>query len=175
MAGLSLAVGVALAEALHARGFERVRLKWPNDLWVDGRKLGGILVQLRGNGAQTSAVIGIGVNVRMPAEAAEAIDQPWCDLSQLSPAPVSRNEVLSALLAGLLPALADFEEQGLGAFSARWQVFDALAGQPVLLSDGDRQHAGTCLGIAGDGALRLLDDRGVERLFHGGETRLRPA
>ena len=72
MVGLSLVIGVAVAEALHGLGFASVRLKWPNDLCVDGRKLGGILVQLGKHAAGSQAVVGIGLNVRMPADAAHS-------------------------------------------------------------------------------------------------------
>lgn len=175
MAGLSLVVGVALAEALHAMGFSGVRLKWPNDLWVDGRKLGGILVQLRNHSPGSGAIIGIGLNVRMPDDAAGRIDQPWCDLSQLGAGEVSRNEVATHLLAALLPALQQFDEAGLSPFLSRWQALDALDGRPVRVTDGMHQFEGLCLGIDGDGALRVRGPGLEERSFHGGEVSLRPA
>lgn len=175
MTGLSLAIGVALVEALHAEGFPQVRLKWPNDLWVDERKLGGILVQLRGQGPGCEAVIGIGLNLRMPAQAAAGIDQAWCDLSQLGGPDVSRNAAASAVLGGLLPALAEFDAQGLAPFLPRWQALDALRGRRVRVLDGARQHEGLCLGIDAQGALRLQADGDAERAFHGGEVSLRPA
>jgi BirA family biotin operon repressor/biotin-[acetyl-CoA-carboxylase] ligase len=176
LAGLSLAVGVALAEGLRSLGFGQVRLKWPNDLWIDARKLGGILVQLRPEvGGGTGAVIGIGLNVRMPIEAGQAIDQPWCDLSEFSATPVSRNAVVAAMLAALLPALDEFEAQGLAHFLWRWQGLDALRGQHVQVQDGDRLISGLCQGVSGEGALRLECDDGSEVLVHGGEASLRPA
>lgn len=175
MSGLSLAVGIAAAEALHAMGFAGVRLKWPNDLWVDARKLGGILVQLRNGSPGCSAIIGIGLNVHMPNEAAGRIDQAWCDLSQSGDAVVSRNEVAARLLGGLLPALARFDEDGLVPFLSRWPALDALHGKPVRVTDGAHQFEGTCLGIDAAGALRLRDGSGSERSFHGGEASLRPA
>lgn len=174
MAGLSLAVGVALVEALHAAGYPQVRLKWPNDLWVDGRKLGGILVQLRSQAGASEAVIGFGLNLRMPAAAAAGIDQPWCDLSQLDGPGLTRDEAAALVLSRLLPALAEFEAQGLAPFLPRWQALDALRGRRVRVLDGERQHEGLCLGIDDTGALRVQDDSG-ERRFHGGEASLRPA
>jgi BirA family biotin operon repressor/biotin-[acetyl-CoA-carboxylase] ligase len=174
MSGLSLAVGVALVEALHAAGYPQVRLKWPNDLWVDGRKLAGILIQLRAQADACEAVIGLGLNLRMPAEAAAAIDQPWCDLSQLDGSGLSRNEAAARVLTRLLPALAEFEAQGLAPFLPRWQAFDALRDRPVRVFDGGRRHEGLCLGIDDTGALRVQDATG-ERRFHGGEASLRPA
>jgi BirA family biotin operon repressor/biotin-[acetyl-CoA-carboxylase] ligase len=170
LSGLSLVAGIAIAEAL---ALESVRLKWPNDLLAQGRKLGGILVTLRGAwGGESEAVIGIGLNLQLPDDA--AIDQPWTDLSRLGAAPVSRNELLGRLLAALLPALATFEAEGLAPFQARWQRLDALAGQPVQVLDGPRVHAGESAGISASGALRLRDASGV-REFASGEVRLRPA
>lgn len=175
MSGLSLVVGIAAAEALLAMGFAGVRLKWPNDLWVDARKLGGILVQLRNDPPGCNAIIGMGLNVRMPDEAARQIDQAWCDLSQLGHGVVSRNEVAARLLGVLLPALQRFDEAGLAPFLSRWQALDALRGKPVRVTDGAQRFEGTCLGIDDDGALRLSTDAGNERKFHGGEVSLRPA
>ena len=174
MAGLSLAVGVALAEALHSLGFAQVRLKWPNDLLAQGRKLGGVLVNLRADGEACGAVIGFGINVRMPADAGAAIDQPWCDLASLGETP-TRNGGVSALLAHLLPALDAFDADGLAPLLARWQPLDALVGQTVQLTEGDSHHVGLCLGIAGDGALRLRDAAGQVHDFYSGDASVRPA
>ena len=175
MPGLSLVVGVATVEALHAMGYADVRLKWPNDLWVDARKLGGILVQLRNEAPGCSAVIGMGLNVHMPDEAARRIDQAWCDLSQLGDGVVSRNDVAAHVLGALLPALQRFDDEGLSPFLSRWQALDTLHGRPVRVTDGVQQFEGVSLGIDGDGALRLRGEDGRERSFHGGEVSLRPA
>ena len=174
MAGLSLAVGVALAEGLHALGYPQVRLKWPNDLLVEGRKLGGILVNLRAEGEACTAVIGFGINVRIPAEDAAAIDQPWCDLASLGDPP-SRNVLLAAVLAQLLPVLDAFDAEGLAPMLARWQPLDALVGQTVQLTEGDTRHVGLCLGIADDGALRLRCADGSVHDHYGGEASVRVA
>lgn len=173
--GLSLAVGVAAAEALHALGYAGVRLKWPNDLMADGRKLGGILVEIGGEaGGPMRAVVGLGLNVAMPASAAREIDQPWCDLASLSDAPPSRQAVCVALLDALLPMLARFEREGLSAFLDGWARHDMLAGQRVRLHLGDRVVEGVALGVAADGALRLREADG-ERRHHAGEASLRAA
>jgi BirA family biotin operon repressor/biotin-[acetyl-CoA-carboxylase] ligase len=170
LSGLSLVAGIALAEAL---GLDAVRLKWPNDLVAQGRKLGGILVNLRNAGdGDCEAVIGVGLNLRLPADA--AIDQPWIDLAALGAAPESRNLLVARLLSALLPALELFEAEGLAPFHARWQRLDALSGQPVQVLDGPRVHAGESAGISASGALRLRDGAGV-REFASGEVSLRPA
>ena len=170
LSGLSLVAGIAVAEAL---ALDAVRLKWPNDLVAGGRKLGGILVNVRSTGAGgCEAVLGIGLNLHLPADT--DIDQPWTDLARLGAEPASRNELLARLLGALLPALAQFEAAGLAPFQARWQRLDALAGQPVQVLDGGRMHAGESAGIGPDGALRLRDAVGM-REFASGEVSLRPA
>lgn len=175
MSGLSLAVGVAVAETLRNLGFPQVAVKWPNDLIVDGKKLGGILIQLRGAAlGACEAVIGMGINVRMPANFSATIEQPWCDLLQLSRGEtISRNALAAALLNHLLPALAMFEHQGLLPFLPRWHALDALFGQQVRVLDGNRTFEGQMLGITERGALRLLQRDG-EQHYHGGEVSVRP-
>jgi BirA family biotin operon repressor/biotin-[acetyl-CoA-carboxylase] ligase len=175
LSGLSLAVGVAVADALRTHGASQVGVKWPNDLVVEGRKLGGVLIQLRGEAQGPSeAVVGIGLNVRMPANAASGIDQAWCDLSQLLPGrPLSRTALAASVLDRLLPALAQFEADGLAPFLPRWRELDALAGRGVRVLDGGQTHDGTALGVDAGGALRVRIG-GAERQFHSGEASLRP-
>lgn len=179
LGGLGLVAGVAATEALHALGYDRVRLKWPNDLVVVApvtgglRKLGGLLVEGGGEHAgPVRAVVGLGLNVRMPATVAAAIDQPWCDLAALGPAAPSRNVLAAALVAGLVPALAQFDREGLAPFLSRYAALDALAGRPVEVRAGSTVQAGIALGLAPDGALRVEVD-GVERHVHAGEASLR--
>ena len=122
----------------------------------------------------TEAVIGIGINVRMPQSQVLQIDQAWCDLSQLGGADVSRNALAAALLDQLLPALDHFEHEGLSAFLPRWHKLDSLAGKPVRILDGSRVYEGISLGITDSGALRLRQGE-QERTFQSGEVSLRPA
>lgn len=175
LAGLSLAVGVAAAEALRASGFAEVGLKWPNDLLVGDRKLGGLLIEGGGElGGPARAVIGLGVNVHMPEAFAATIGQPWVDLDTLAGAPVSRNDVVAALLAHLLPALAQFEAQGLAPFLPRYAALDLLAGRRVRVEEAGRLFEGVACGLGVDGALCVRGEDG-ERQFHAGEVSVRPA
>jgi BirA family biotin operon repressor/biotin-[acetyl-CoA-carboxylase] ligase len=184
LGGLSLVAGVAVAEALQGLGFSEVRLKWPNDVVIAGpeglRKLGGVLIEGSGEHAGPArAVIGLGVNVRMPEAAARGIDQPWCDLAALSRESSSslpeRNAIAAGVLARLLPALDVFELEGLAPFLPRYAAVDALAGQPVTLHTAAGTQAGTALGVAEDGALRLRLDDGREQRVHAGEVSVRRA
>ena len=177
--GLSLVVGVATAEALQALGIAHVRLKWPNDLVIaEGaglRKLGGLLVEGGGeNAGPARAVIGLGLNVRMPPAEATGIDQPWTDLATLAGALPPRNDIVAGLLAHWLPALAQFDAEGLAPFLERYPRFDALAGRDVVLQPGVGARPARALGLAPDGALRVEVD-GREQRLHAGEVSVRAA
>ena len=178
LGGLSLVAGVAACEALRGLGFSEVGLKWPNDLVVVDdkglRKLGGLLVEGGGEVAGAArAVIGIGLNVRMPPQAGNVIDQPWAELDGLSPQAPSRNAVVAALLVRLLPALDEFDAHGLAPFLPRYAALDALAGRTVTVHAATANWPATALGIANDGALRVRDAAGAEHLVHAGDVSVR--
>lgn len=172
--GLSQAVALACHDALVAAGASGLSLKWPNDLLWQGRKLGGILIELSGQpGEPTDVVIGIGINVQMRPELAVAIDQPWCTLAQILGQPVDRNLLAQRLISALRAELARFAQHGLGPRLADWQRLDAFAGQQVELLLGDAQRiSGELLGIDEQGALLLQTANGLQRLL-GGEVSLR--
>ena len=173
LAGLSIAVGVATAEALHGLGFAEVGLKWPNDLIVTDRKLGGILIEFGGEDAGVvCAVIGIGINVRMPESAAATIDQPWIDLQQLDVQTPSRNALATALIAAQVRALDQFVKEGLAPFLARWRALDALRDRTVEVIAGEHRDPGIALGIADSGALRVRHADG-ERDYNSAEISVR--
>lgn len=173
LGGLSLVAGVAVAEALQQANVADIGLKWPNDVLLDGRKLGGLLVEGGGEHAGPArAVIGIGLNVRMPSHMAERITQPWADLTGLAQ-PISRNALAALLLSHLLPALEAFDKHGLSPFLPRFAAFDALQGQHIDVLHDDGQRTGAlALGVAEDGALRVqMGDE--ERLMYAGEVSIR--
>lgn len=178
LAGLSLVAGIACAEALQAMGYAQVGMKWPNDLVVDDggrlRKLGGVLVEGAGETAGAArAVIGIGLNVRMPATAATLIDQPWIDLAALDAHTPARNLVVARLLEHLLPALDAFDAGGLAAFLPRHSALDVLAGRALRVHEEHAVWDATALGIAEDGALRVRAVDGHERRVHAGDVSVR--
>lgn len=173
MSGLSLAAGVVVADALSEAGLTDVELKWPNDILHRGAKLGGILVETAGGGCgPASAVVGIGINCRMPDDSAGAIDQAWTDLERAIGEAVDRNALFASLLNHLLPLLASFESNGFAAWRSRWLERNAHRGQPVTLASGDKTVSGLVHGIDEDGAL-LLDVGGTLQAFNGGEISLR--
>ena len=178
LGGLSLVAGIAAVEAIRTLGVDAVRLKWPNDLVVAGpgglRKLGGILVEGGGEHAgPVRAVLGIGINVRMPDAQAGLVDQPWSDLAHCcGGAPPARDMLAAAVLATWLPALDLFDREGLAPFHPRFARIDALQGAAVDIRLGNGDVQGIAMGIGDDGALRV-DIEGVLRAFHAGEVSVR--
>ncbi|MEM8500984.1 MAG: biotin--[acetyl-CoA-carboxylase] ligase [Pseudomonadota bacterium] len=171
--GLSLAVGVVVAELLDSMGLSNVALKWPNDVLCEQRKLGGILLemQMRKDG-RPSVVMGIGLNVAVPQLESKEIDQPWTDVySQLEDCP-SRNQIIAELALGLCKMLQLFERDGFAAFKARWDQFDYLSGQSVDLYMKDGTIPGNALGVADDGALLVFFDEQTHFIY-GGEVSVR--
>lgn len=174
--GLSLAVGVAVARALARLGLPPLQLKWPNDLLFGGAKLGGVLLEMAGDASgRCQVVIGVGINVSMPAAAAHAIDQAWTDLATVcgGQAP-SRNAVVANLLNELLPLAASFARTGFAPWREAWMALDAFADAPVVLHSGEQRQAGVARGVDERGALQLETTLGV-RCIYGGEISLRPA
>ncbi|MBS4721761.1 bifunctional biotin--[acetyl-CoA-carboxylase] ligase/biotin operon repressor BirA [Aeromonas caviae] len=171
--GLSLAVGVAVVEALESLGYPGVELKWPNDLYYQGRKLAGILVEMSGSaGASCHLVIGVGLNLAMPSREGEKIDQAWSELRHIQPELVDRNELAACVLLHLQQAMQTFEQTGLASFVESWNQLDHFAGQPVKLLMGEQVIRGIARGIDERGALRLETEEGL-KLYLGGELSLR--
>lgn len=178
--GLSLAVGVALAEALHPR----VRIKWPNDLWLlgidgagaPGHKLGGVLIETlplaSGEGRETGrfTVIGVGLNLAAPT-ARPGLSGPVAGWREMDPMATAAT-LLQAVAPPLLEAVLDFERDGFAAFAARFAARDALKGQRVRAS-GSPALEGMACGVDAGGSLRLATGQGVVSVSSG-EVSIRP-
>jgi len=170
--GLSLAVGLALQQALVQMGLPDIGLKWPNDLLVNNAKLGGILTELSGDAAgECQVAIGIGLNVRLPDEMVERLDQPCTDLARLGYAG-SRTELLAVVVSELIEMLEQFEASGFAPLRSAWEEVNAFRGREIVLSTGPRKYEGVCLGVTDQGGLRLQTASGQE-VFHGGEMSVR--
>ncbi len=169
LSGLSLAVGVALAEALEGLDYPEVRLKWPNDLIHAHRKLGGVLLEVAGDAlGPTTVVIGVGINLRLPPEAREDITQAVVDLSEIRPGPADRNLLLAALLDRLELACETFARQGFAPFASPWQALHAYQGRAVrLVEPGGQTSEGVVEGVDATGALMLVAPEGRRRLLAG--------
>jgi BirA family transcriptional regulator, biotin operon repressor / biotin---[acetyl-CoA-carboxylase] ligase len=174
LAGLSLAVGLALARTLRAAGAAGVALKWPNDVVLPSGKLAGILIEMQGDVlGPSAAVIGIGVNVCADSRVADQVDQPMTDLESVSGKSVDRNVLLARMLAELSGVLGSFAQSGFAPLRAEWQQLHVHQNRRVclLLPDGE-SLAGIARGVADDGVLLLETAAGVQG-FHSGELSLR--
>jgi BirA family transcriptional regulator, biotin operon repressor / biotin---[acetyl-CoA-carboxylase] ligase len=161
--GLSLAVGVAIARALRRHGVQ-AELKWPNDLLWRNCKLGGVLIEVHGQGASAcAAVIGIGINVRLRAFEREQIDQAATDLNQAGGAALSRSDWLAAILMELSRLFSRFEREGFAPMRGEWDRYHAHAGRAVELAlpNGGHLH-GIATGVDDNGHLLLATDAGMQ-------------
>jgi len=173
--GLSLAAAVAVLRALQDCDIADLGVKWPNDIFYQGRKIAGILLDLSGESSGPFfVVLGIGINLKMPESAAREIDQPWADLSQCG-VKVDRNHLAGTILEALVQAIDSFGEKGLEAFIHEWNEFDLLAGRAVELHyDKQPMITGIARGIDANGSI-LIEKNGVTSRFNAGEVSVRVA
>ncbi|WP_016680574.1 biotin--[acetyl-CoA-carboxylase] ligase, partial [Yersinia pestis] len=140
--GLSLVVGIVMAEVLQNLGAEKVRVKWPNDLYLNDKKLAGILVELTGKtGDAAQLVIGAGINLTMRGSETNAINQDWINLQDAG-VTIDRNKLTAEILSELRLAVVKFENEGLSAFLSRWQKMDNYLNRPVKLIIGNQEIFG---------------------------------
>lgn len=173
LSGLSLVVGVAVARALASLGAPGVRLKWPNDILHDDGKLGGILVEVQGSAEVARTVVGIGLNLVLPATVTDPLRAGEFALAPVAlgaivdPLP-ERHLLFARLLEELAAAFDRFADGGFAALRAEWEALDAWRGRPVqLLRDGRCVLEGLARGADDDGALLVSTPRGVERCLSG--------
>jgi BirA family biotin operon repressor/biotin-[acetyl-CoA-carboxylase] ligase len=179
--GLSLAVGVALAEALDPltdQRLPRVLLKWPNDLWLrdasapyGARKLGGVLVETVPVGARRMCIVGVGLNI-LPREL-EGLSAGYACVAELQ-APASAPQTLINVAVPLARALRKFESGGFGSFADPFALRDALAGRRIATTHSDCP-SGIAEGVDGRGALKVLCADGRRVLVSSGDVSVRPS
>lgn len=180
LSGLSLATGVALMRTLRTLGVSGAQLKWPNDILGAGGKVAGILIEAQGDMlGPTAVVIGIGVNLTLPQQVLQCIDQPVSDLAQLSKVVPKRNLLLATLLRELSVVFHEFSAGSFAGLRDEWEKDHFYQNRPVQLLMPDEQIIkGIVRGVNNDGAL-LVEVASVEngqvelRTFHAGEISLR--
>lgn len=171
---LSLSMGVAVKRALTQVGVEDLSLKWPNDIYVNQKKLAGILLEMLGDPAgQCTVIIGIGINVAMPEQSGQAIDQQWTDVNSCSSKPISRNQLAALIIENCFNILTDYELQGFAAYKDEWQACDAFKDKQGTVSSANQSTTGTVLGVDDTGALKMQLNSGDVVSFIGGELSLR--
>lgn len=170
--GLSLALGVAVANCLSRQGVKNIGLKWPNDIWVGGEKLAGILVELKGEAEfGWKVVAGLGINVLMTEEEGRGVSQPWTSLEKVaSELSLGRSMWAATLIESLIETIERYRVAGLGCLLADWSKFDILQGKEVVLSSGGLN--GLCHGVDRRGRL-LVDIDGEMNAVNAGEVSVR--
>jgi len=173
LTALPLATGVATAEALAELNLPDLRLKWPNDLWCGSAKLGGILVEQRGeSGGTCRVVIGLGLNVAMRSATTAHIGQPWTTLAEALGAAPSRNALAARILAHWLGMLERFTLEAFAPFEPRWRALDLLRNRAVTLQLPEGELSGIARGVDESGAL-LVDAGETRRRILSGDVSLR--
>ncbi|WP_062187537.1 biotin--[acetyl-CoA-carboxylase] ligase [Ferrovum myxofaciens] len=175
LSGLPLAVSLGMVEALHSLGMTSVGVKWPNDLWREGRKVAGVLVETtRLSSGQVGAVIGIGLNVALPSSLQDTCVLSLNDLRDEADQAPARATVLGRLLNTLIPLLESFAQSGFAPFAETWMTHCVHRNQQVtLLHPNHTRSQGECVGLSSLGGLILRDPAGEPHTYHGGELSLR--
>jgi BirA family biotin operon repressor/biotin-[acetyl-CoA-carboxylase] ligase len=172
LAALTLAIGVAAARALEDSGIEDVKLKWPNDIVSGDGKLGGILVETHHGSQRTaSVVVGIGINLDLPAEILDSVDSTWAnaptDLRSVLGQSVARESLTAAMIGHIADAFSTFERQGFDAFAESWSERDWLRGRNITVQRHGRLVKGKAFGIDTDGALIVQGVATATRVISG--------
>lgn len=177
LGGLSCVVGIATVDALTEAGVSDLKLKWPNDLWVNGKKLAGILVELASKGPNTLVVIGIGINMALTRQERSLIDQPVTDLNS-SGVKGGRSDLLMKIMQKLIGYLEHFEKTNFADFISAFNALHVLHQQPVVVhpvvEHGNTEILGRVVGVGVSGQL-IVDTKVGPMEFLGGEVSLRPA
>jgi BirA family transcriptional regulator, biotin operon repressor / biotin---[acetyl-CoA-carboxylase] ligase len=165
--GLSLVVAIAIVRLLKQQYNVQAQVKWPNDIYIDSKKVAGILVELAGQAhAACDVIIGIGLNIHLPAQALTNIDQDYTDLTTAADTPIDRNRLVAKLQYQLIAMLTEFSQSGFSGFVEEFNQNNYYRQQRVKLS-GNTELSGICLGVDQQGALLLETATGVQTFFAG--------
>lgn len=171
---LSVAIGATIVSFLRGIGV-RADLKWPNDVLVSGAKLAGILIENRVSQQEVYTVIGLGLNVKMPDQAKNEIDQQWTDLMSLFSNGESLpdvNVLVASLIEAIITACERYEVDGIAAFLENWTQFDLLTGRTVEISMAQKVFTARVVGLAEDCGL-IIDVNGELETVYAGDVKLK--
>ncbi len=173
LGGLSLAVAVTLVDELQELGVLPLHIKWPNDLYHSGGKLGGILIEMsaEANGP-SDLVIGVGINVGMPQTLRQQIDQDVSDIHDIADAETSRSKIAIGVIRALITACDQFEQEGFAGFMDRWREYDMTEGQQVKILTGKQEIHGLACGVNEQGMIRIETEQGMTT-YSSGDVSLR--
>lgn len=169
---LSLVAGVAVADALLSVGVAGAKLKWPNDVLIEGGKVGGILTELVVATQPVEVVVGIGVNVGSASSIRQVVDYPVADVGDYVDGPV-RNRLVAELINHVLRNCRLFEESGFAALREQWMQLDAYRNRDVVITSPSERVHGKAIGLGSNGELLIQTDDGTRRKIIGGDVSLR--
>lgn len=175
LSGLGIAAGITIARALHEAGFDSdIGLKWPNDIVWNDSKLGGLLIDVRGeHDGPCLAVLGLGLNIDLSEGDRQIIDQPCVGLQQIKAGTVDRNSLIAGLIGALHELFDRYALSGFEDFQSAWQNYDRLHGRDVKVIRGETSFTGVARGIDEMGALLLDQGDGTLIRFMSGDVSLR--
>lgn len=166
--GLSLVAGLSVSQTIGSYGVAAVGLKWPNDLQIASKKIGGILVEVKGEAPGVfQVVIGVGINLNLSIEAMREVDQPWGCLADHGFEMKLRNEFAGRLITGLIHNIEKFQLNGFAEFQSEWSKFDVMVGKDIEIATHNGALNGRSLGIDRDGALLVDTVNGVQAVRSG--------
>jgi BirA family biotin operon repressor/biotin-[acetyl-CoA-carboxylase] ligase len=173
MDGLSLVCGLAVLKTLSNFGLQQLGLKWPNDVLIGDKKIAGVLVEVAGEVAgHFHVVIGVGINVKMPASLMREVEQPWSCLEHHGFRPELRNNLAGQLISGIVQTFNQFTQHGLSRFNHELAQYDMTLDREIVLISQSKTVQGKGAGIAVDGSLRISTPDGVFN-FRSGQVSLR--
>jgi BirA family biotin operon repressor/biotin-[acetyl-CoA-carboxylase] ligase len=173
LSGLSLVVGILVAKALEASNPKLTpQLKWPNDIFINGKKVGGILIDLMAEAhGNCTAVISLGLNVNMKDVQASFMDHSWTSIEHVLEEKLDRNEIAARFIQVLLKGMETFKERGIEPFLQEWKRYDMLHNKKITLTTGTISMSGTARGISPEGLLLLeLPDGRINKFSYGDAT-----
>jgi BirA family biotin operon repressor/biotin-[acetyl-CoA-carboxylase] ligase len=171
--GLSLVVGISLAQTLESLGIDNIGLKWPNDLLIDNYKIAGVLLEVLGESTGfCQVVMGVGLNVYMSESEQVAINQKWISLDRVYDGEITRTKLLALIVERLLFNLRQFQYEGFGSFVNEWKRLDVFLGKDVSVITNNEVVLGVADGVSASGELQVSTYQG-KRVFNSGEVSLR--
>ena len=174
-AGLSLAFAVAVHQVIATAGAKTARIKWPNDILVDERKIAGLLVDASGEASGgCDLLFGVGINFFIDAQTGGKIDQPWHDMKSLKNADMSRNQMAAGIIANMVETLDIYEAQGFKPFQDYWNTHSAYVGEDVRLFNQQAEYRGSLRGVDENGVLTLDGIDKKQYQFTQADVSLRP-
>ncbi len=165
---LGQVLALSCISVLQTHGFEP-KVKWPNDILLNGKKAGGILCETTPHDGSLGVILGIGLNVNMTKEILDTIDQPATSLAHLSGRTFDLEQILEPMLQQFLQDLDILEGQGFKAFAPRFESLLAFRGERISCQDGFQTLKGICHSINTEGRLNLLMEDNTLRTLSSGE------